>query len=154
MQSDGKGKAANLKGKNGKEGKSEKGEESEKGGEESEKGEESGNVEECEKGEESEEDEEGKMEGGSKGLKCEKVKKGRESGLVENSEKDGDRKTVSTGGRRNKSSPKQNVVKTGKVLRKGMGSKSSHKLPTCKFHNLDKSIQGAQLKTMSQGTYN
>lgn len=43
--------------------------------------------------------------------------------------------------------------KIGKVGGKSgkAGGKSSHKLPTCKFHDLDMSVQGAQLKTMSQG---
>ena len=34
---------------------------------------------------------------------------------------------------------------------RGRGGKNAHKLPTCKFHDLDKCIQGAALKTMSQG---
>ena len=33
----------------------------------------------------------------------------------------------------------------------GKKGKISHKLATCKFHNLDLSKQGAQVKTMSQG---
>ena len=38
------------------------------------------------------------------------------------------------------------------VKKGGKGSKSAYKLPTCKFHDLDKSKQGSQLKTMTQGT--
>lgn len=41
--------------------------------------------------------------------------------------------------------------KPGVGGRGNLGSKNSHKLPTCKFHDLDNCIQGAQIKTMSQG---
>ena len=41
--------------------------------------------------------------------------------------------------------------KSGGAGKSKKAAKGSHKLPTCKFHDVDKSKQGAQVKTMSQG---
>ena len=90
--------------------------------------------------------------GGEKGLMREvkeKNKSEEESGRLGmtghkhvRSEKDSKGATPGKGGRKSG----KGGGKSGKA-----GGKSSHKLPTCKFHDLDKSVQGAQLKTMSQG---
>ena len=45
----------------------------------------------------------------------------------------------------------QRYVMGTRLQTRGKGAKTSHKLNTCKFHNIDNSVQGAQLKTMSQG---
>ena len=42
----------------------------------------------------------------------------------------------------------------GTRLQTKVDGKKKHKLPTCDFHDLDNSKQGANLKTMSQGNIN